>query len=142
MERVRDLLDAVSPTLDLGDSLVARLSQRRGSSGGSTSANIAAEDYSSDLQIREVRRWGGGGGARLIAACMGVCPLPAPPCPPVSALCSFPTSHTPHLTSPCPLPSTLALPMHHVLFYLVCRQCVSRRRPPLVVRWLALPQLK
>jgi hypothetical protein len=61
MERVRDLLDAVSPTLDLGDSLVARLSQRRGSSGGSTSANIAAEDYSSDLQIREVRRWGGGG---------------------------------------------------------------------------------
>lgn len=52
MERVRDLLDAVPATLDGSDSLVGRLSARRPSTG-STSANIAAEDFSSDLQIRE-----------------------------------------------------------------------------------------
>lgn len=54
MERVRDLLDAVPATLDGSDSLVGRLSARRPSTG-SASANIAAEDFSSDLQIREVR---------------------------------------------------------------------------------------
>ena len=55
MERVRDLLDAVGASFDPSDaSMDASRLKKSGRGGNSSSANIAAEDFSSDLQIREV----------------------------------------------------------------------------------------